>query len=234
MANCSGLIKRVASTGNGERGQQSALITSPAFCGRDFAEGAWLGWVVRVHGGQAPQLTSSLPQGLRGTALRGTWDRLCGRGCCVSPGGTRFYALPDRRLQGEDSRLGPSSPNHSDSVYGSICHAPLSPSLNACCRQKGQSVQRPWGRGGNGTRQAMQEVQPGWGKDAQERMAPDDAFYMLGMSHWHFSSIFSGPGLGLPLPCETTQITAEESEGQRGKVIAKVPEVIHGGAGLLF
>lgn len=65
-------------------------------------------------------------------------------------------------------------------------------------------------------------------------MAPDDAFYKLGMSHWHFSSIVSGSGLGFPLPQEMKQITEEESEGQRGKVIAKVPEVIHGGAGFLF
>lgn len=55
----------------------------------------------------------------------------------------------------------------------------------------------------------------------------------LGMSHWHFSSIFSGPGLGLPLPCEMKQITEEESGGQRGEVIAEVPEVIRGRAGFL-
>lgn len=143
MANCSGLIKRVASTGNGERGQQSALITSPAFCGRDFAEGAWLGWVVRVHGGQAPQLTSSLPQGLRGTALRGTWDRLCGRGCCISPGRTRFYALPDRRLQGEDSRLGPSPPKRSDSVYGASVTRPCIPARTRVAGRKGSVCKGP-------------------------------------------------------------------------------------------
>lgn len=99
----------MASTGNWERGQQPALISSPALCRGDDNEGAWLGWVVRVPDWQAPQLTSSLPQGLR--------DRMCGRGCCFFPGRTRSYTLPDQRLQEEDNRLGPSSHNNSDSVY---------------------------------------------------------------------------------------------------------------------
>lgn len=45
MANCSRLIKLVASTGNRGRGRQSALITSPACCGGQFDQGPWLGWV---------------------------------------------------------------------------------------------------------------------------------------------------------------------------------------------
>lgn len=48
MANCSRLIKLVASTSNCERGQPPALIIPPALCRGDLEQGPQLGWVARV------------------------------------------------------------------------------------------------------------------------------------------------------------------------------------------